>query len=499
MKEQNSILFGDNKYRQKIYSVTYLRFISYEIYKFIFLFISIFISSKLSHFFLFRIFFEINFDYFSLIKIFIYLLILDISYFIFFKSNTGIKSFLEFIVNCILHPEVIKLVLMSLSFCLIFFYIREIKSLMPRLDVDYIRKNYSYDNNDYDYEDSEIYEIYDNSDFYYVIITSIILFLYMIFDIEKFEIWPKLNLSRINYLKINLFDIFANIIIIGLPSFIIIYIFLIFFYRTLFIFHISLNYTNLFVLLYNISYINLNFIKNFICAPINYTTNEINTPDKLIKKEINFSKEENFYICHHLQNLRELYEYPKDIKYNTNLLLYENLKNLQKKVNYFIDSINKKYSLTYYKRNYSYINQNSDFVDKIKNCVESIKNFFDYSINQTLGKETCVQNIKILIDILANATIFISDAKTNKLKEDKYNECKDFSYYFVDKLIDLDTFFVNLIQNKRTSESLKKYLHKLRAIIKNYFELIRYKQMKNKFLKLVSQKLQTVVSGKNIY
>ena len=241
MKEQNSILFGDNKYRQKIYSVTYLRFISFEIYKFIFLFISIFISSKLSHFFLFRIFFEINFDYFSLIKIFIYLLILDISYFIFFKSNTGIKSFLEFIVNCILHPEVIKLVLMSLSFCLIFFYIREIKSLMPRLDVDYIRKNYSYDNNDYDYEDSEIYEIYDNSDFYYVIITSIILFLYMIFDIEKFEIWPKLNLSRINYLKINLFDIFANIIIIGLPSFIIIYIFLIFFYRTLFIFHISLN------------------------------------------------------------------------------------------------------------------------------------------------------------------------------------------------------------------------------------------------------------------
>ena len=188
MKEQNSILFGDNKYRQKIYSVTYLRFISFEIYKFIFLFISIFISSKLSHFFLFRIFFEINFDYFSLIKIFIYLLILDISYFIFFKSNTGIKSFLEFIVNCILHPEVIKLVLMSLSFCLIFFCIREFKSLMPRLDVDYIRKNYSYDNNEYDYEDSEIYEIYDNSDFYYVIITSIILFLYMIFDIEKFEI-----------------------------------------------------------------------------------------------------------------------------------------------------------------------------------------------------------------------------------------------------------------------------------------------------------------------
>ena len=269
----------------------------------------------------------------------------------------------------------------------------------------------------------------------------------MIFDIEKFEVWPKLNLSRINYLKINLFDIFANIIIIGLPSFIIIYIFLIFFYRTLFIFHIK----------------------------------------------------ENFYICHHLQNLRELYEYPKDIKYNTNLLLYENLKNLQKKVNYFIDSINKKYSLTYNKRNYSYINQNSDFVDKIKSCVENIKKFFDFSVNQTLEKETCVQNIKILIDILANVTIFISDAKTNKLKEDKYNECKDFSYYFVDKLIDLDTFFVNLIQNKRTSESLKKYLHKLRAIIKNYFELIRYKQMKNKFLKLVSQKLQTVVSGKNIY
>ena len=29
------------------------------------------------------------------------------------------------------------------------------------------------------------------------------------------------------------------------------------------------------------------------------------------------SKEDNFYIGHHLQHLRDLYEYPRDIKYNT--------------------------------------------------------------------------------------------------------------------------------------------------------------------------------------
>ena len=76
-----------------------------------------------------------------------------------------------------------------------------------------------------------------------------------------------------------------------------------------------------------------------------------------------------------------------------------------------------------------------------------------------------------------------------------YHNEKDYSYYFVDKLIDIDTILVNLIQNRRITSNLKNNLKKLRYMIKNNYELIRYKQMKNNFLKLMSQKLDVMING----
>jgi hypothetical protein len=226
---------------------------------------------------------------------------------------------------------------------------------------------------------------------------------------------------------------------------------------------------------------------------------DVNTVEKLIKKEIRFLKEDNFYIGHHLQHLRDLYEYPRDIKFNTNLLFYENLIYLQKKINFFFEAINKKYSYSYNKRNYITLRPNNDFIDKIKNFFENIFSFFDFSVNQIIQKDTCVQNIKLLIEILGNVINFIADAKINKSNEEKYDEYKDYSYFFVDKLIDIETILVNLIQNKRISSNLKKNLKKLRYIIKNNYELIRYKQMKNNFLKLMSQKLDSMIKGNHRY
>ena len=104
--------------------------------------------------------------------------------------------------------------------------------------------------------------------------------------------------------------------------------------------------------------------------------------------------------------------------------------------------------------------------------------------------------MKLLIEILGNVINFIAEAKiNNKSKEEKYEEYKDYSYYFVDKLIDIDTILVNLIQNKRITSNLKNNLKKLRYMIKNNYELIRYKQMKNNFLKLMSQKLDVMING----
>ena len=495
MKGINKIFFEDNKYKDKINSITNLRLLSFEIYKFFLLYLFIAIISKLSHIFPLNFFFEMNFNFYSLIKIFIYYLIIDMCYFILFKNNIGIKSFNELILSLISHPNIIKLVSMSIIFSLIFISTKEFQSLMPRLNLDYIRNKYDLDKNIED-EDNETYNEYNKyyySNFFYGIIISCLLFLCMIFDLEKFNSWPKLNLSRINYFKNKLKSSLMNIFVIGIPSFILIYIFLIFFYRTLFVFDLSLNYTSLFILEYNILFLSLKCIKNFICAPINYITNEINTIDKLIKKEINFIKEDNFYICHHLQHLRNLYELPKDITYNINLLSHENLKFLKNKLNFFFDSINNKYQLIYNKKPYYYINPNGDFIDKIRIFFIKFGKLFDFSANKIIQKETSVQNIKFLIQIIGNIIIFISDAKINKINEEKYNEYKEYSYYFTDKLIDINAILINLIQNKRISENLRKNLQKLRYIVKNYFEVIKYKQMKNKFLKLISQKIQAII------
>ena len=501
MKNINSLFFDDNKYRYKIYSITNLRILSFEIYKLFFLCLYIFILNKLSHLFFFNFFGEINFTFYSYIKIFAYLLVIDICYLIIFKLNKGIKSFFEMLIDSILNPNVIKLVSTSLCFILILFCTKEIKFLMPRLEYEYIKQKYHFQQIDDDYIDMDGYDDEKYySDTFYIICITCFLFLYMIFDLTKFDFWPKVNLTRINNLKKYLCISLNNIGIIGVPAFFVIYCLNIFFYKTLSIFDLSINYTFLFVLEYNIFFINFNCLQNFICAPINFLAGDVNSVEKLIKKEIRFLKEDNFYIGHHLQHLRDLYEYPRDIKYNTNLLLYENLINLQKKINFFFEAINKKYSYSYNKRNYFYINQNSDFIDKTKNFLENIFSFFDFSANQIIQKETCIQNMILLIEILGNVINFIADAKiNNKSNEEKYEEYKDYSYYFVDKLIDIDTILVNLIQNKRISSNLKNNLKKLRYIIKNNYELIRYKQMKNNFLKLMSQKLDSMINGNHRY
>ena len=71
MKGINKIFFEDNKYKDKINSITNLRLLCFEIYKFFLLYLFITIISKLSHIFPLNFFFEMNFNFYSLIKIFI--------------------------------------------------------------------------------------------------------------------------------------------------------------------------------------------------------------------------------------------------------------------------------------------------------------------------------------------------------------------------------------------------------------------------------------------
>lgn len=497
----NSTLFSFDKYKEKINSVTYLRLISFEIYKLILFYLIIYIISSLSHYFPFSFFYELEFNFYLLTKIFIYLIIVDLCYFVLFKSNIGQFSFLEIIISLVKKPNIMKILSISISFCVLFLVTNELKSLMPRLDPSYVKEKYNieptyrdeYEENYYLQKRLTKSTIYEYADNILIICASIIYVLHFI--ILKQDFWTKINLTRISNLKNKIWLAITNIKIIGLPLFFIIYIFLIFFYHTLFIFDLSLNYTSLFMIEYNLLYITKECLNNFICAKINYICYEINSKEQLIKKEIDFRNDDNFYIIHHLNNLNDIYKYPHDVKLNTELLKFDNLDMIKKKVYFFIESLNRKYSMFLSKKKFFIINYNNNMngLDNIKIMIRKFLEYFDFGVNEIFENETCISNIKLIIEIIGNVIIFIADAKINKSNEEKYMEYSDNIYFFVERLFDIDKLLVITIQNNRNIETSRNELINLTLVIRKYFDLIRNRQNKYKFIKLETQNIQNIL------
>ena len=131
--------------------------------------------------------------------------------------------------------------------------------------------------------------------------------------------------------------------------------------------------------------------------------------------------------------------------------------------------------------------------DKLKIMIENIFEYIDYSGNQVLEYETCVQIIKYIIEIIGNIIIFIADAKIKKSNEEKYMDYSDYIYFFIERLFEIDNILLNLIQNKKISYSLRKDIYKLRIYIINYFDLVRNRQNRFHFIKLETQKIQNLL------
>ena len=497
-------LFSHVQYKEKIYNITYLRLISFEIYKLFTLYFLMSIISRLSYHFPFSLFYEIEYSSSKITKIFIYLLIIDIGYFISFKSYEGHFSILEILINLILKPNLLKILPISFSFCLLYLITKEIKFLMPRLESQYIKNKYNiepvykdeYEENYYARKGLSKYTIYESSDGLFIICVSIILLIHFLIIKQKYDLWPKLELGRINNFKKLIWIAIKNILIIGFPTFLIIYFIFIFYYQSLFIISLCLNYTAVFVIEYNILFISIECLHNFICPKINYITNEINSKSQLIKKEIHFEKEECFYIIHHLKNINDIYTFPHDIKLNTELLSYDNLNNIKNKIYFFINSLNRKYSIFLGKISGAiYINNNMNSFDKLRIIFHKILEYFDFSGTQIFENDTCLEIIKLIIELNGNLIIFISDAKINIHNEEKYMNYSDHIYFFIERLCEMKQIFFNLWNNRKISEKVKKDLYKLNDLINNYFNLIRNRQSRNQFIKLETQKIKEILGN----
>ena len=504
MKNMPSNSFYNESYKEKIYNITKLRLISYEIYKFFIFYFFMSIISALSYHFPFSIFYELDYSFFQLLKIFTYLLIIDIFYYILFKSNAGHFSLLEIIINLILKPNILASLAISISYFFIYLTSLELKSLMPKLSSEYIKERYNiepayrdeYEENYYVRKGLSKSTIYEYSDKIFIISISFFILNHFIVIKQYFNLWPKFDLARVVNFKENIRKSLKNIVEVGIPIFFIIYLILIFFYHSLFIFKICFNYTSLFVIEYNIFYISRECLLNFICSKISYITYETNNKEQFIQKEIDFKNEENFFIIHYLKSLADIYKFPTDIKSNEQLLKFENLNSVKTKIYYFMESINRKYSIFLNKNKYfNVVNMNA--IDKIRIMIEKISRSIDYSGNQVLENETCIQIINYLVEIMGNIVRFIADAKTEKTKDEQYMIYSDYIYFFIERLFEIDNILLNLIQNKKNSYSLRKDIYKLKIIIINYFDLIRNRQNKYNFIKLETQKIQNLLYGNN--
>ena len=486
--------FSFDNYKNKIYSVTHLRLLCFEIFKFIFLYIIMLIFSKLSNYFPFSFFGEINFVSSIIIKIFFFSLLIDLSYYYLFKTNEGIYSYFEIIIKLIIYPNIMKIFLLLLSFYSIYTINKNIELLMPKLNLNYINNIYNLESinlndiNDEEERNIEINAYLKNSlyvKFYkvYSFCASFFLLFYFIIIKQKFNLWPKLELGHIDNFKKQIFSIINNLKIIIIPIYCIIYITLIYFYHTMKVIHLSFYYLTHFILNYILLFLSTESIINFICPKINYQSYETVTKGQVIRKQINLLKENSFYIIHHLKHLCDFYIFPHDIKLNTKLLSFEDLEIIKKKIFFYFDILNKKYSLFLDKKKKvitSYIYMGPFY--NLKIIIGKISNLIDFSANQIFENETNVQIIKLLIELIGNLILFILDAKIIKSNEEKLLIYKEYIEILNEKLIELDKILSSVFGDKKLSEELNSDIYKLRKIINNYFCLIKIKQNKMNYI-----------------
>jgi hypothetical protein len=192
---------------------------------------------------------------------------------------------------------------------------------------------------------------------------------------------------------------------------------------------------------------------------------------------------------HHLKHICDFYQFPNNIQLNTKLLSLENMKMLQKKIYFYIDSLNRKYSIFMNKKKNFY--HSTNIIRKMK-VIKNISDYLDFSGNQVLENDTNIDIIKTVIEIIGNIILFISDAKISRTDDEKYTIYSDFINFFIERMVEIDKILFELFKNRKISEDLKNDIFKLKSIINNYYQLIKLRQKKFQFIRLETQKIQEI-------
>lgn len=448
-----SFLFNQRSYKDKINSVTYLRFLCWLIWKFFLIIIIIMILSLVSKIPFFQIFFKFNFSFVILLKFYLISVLCDIVLLIMFKGETGIMSQFEKISKIFLEPN-------QISFCffaLIVLVIFSLKTMKQMVNINEI--NY--------FPDEEEIENQKDSVFYWMM--SFYLIFEIISSVSRFK-WKEINTNRIDCFKQNLKNIFIrdkNYFSVELKI-IIIFLILVFTKKSIFIWKNFIVFTNIYLFVDFMLFLSFEIIKNFICSNINYGNLQTPTANSLIKYPLNFKIENNLINIHYFKNLN--YIFINGIYCNSNntpsssnlkLINKENFEEIKKKLDYLYNKLIEKLK---------YSNDQN---------LQVIRFFFfkylDFSKNEIFERETSLQMIDLATELMYNVIIFF-------IQNNNKNIIQNFQFYIV-HFFELLTFYEKITKDISTSTNF-------------YSNMISHENLQNELVilnKKIELKLQHLI------
>ena len=437
-----NFLFDSKTYKNKINSITNLRFLSFEIWKFIFLLLNQLIISL----FLNLIFIKFKYNFFSLISLYLISIIFDYFLMLFFVYYEFKFSIYEKLINIILNPTVYSLTLYINIF--LFYPIFKIS-----------KHFFLYINNDNSAHD-ENYNL--NNEIILIVFYEIIFIHYLLNSQNNF-----INFNRKDYYKLSIKKFFIEFPYFKIFLFNFIYFLL--YHQTIFVFFYSINYTIYIMYLFINIYISYENLKNFITPVIKYNSLETTNLKKFLEYKINFDKENNFFNLHYLQLLYYLIDENEKI-------LNENIDLIKFKIDKIYNNLLKKLHL-YNSNNNIHKNQ--------------IYNYFDFSKEKIFEDGTSLNIIEFSIEITYNLIINLINSKEN-------------NNYFLNHFFEILFYYEEILLNfsKKNTNIFNILINNLYIKTKYKIDFLIKLNMKKRIFqenKKIRDRENNLINLKNIY
>ena len=447
-------LFTSKNFKSKIQSITYLRLLSWIIWKFlILLFLSLFLS-LLSYLPLLSFFLRFSFHFSSLIKIYLLLIIIDVLSFIALSSTTNTSILFEFLSKLLLQPNQLTFVFFALIFVI---------SVAASATTEIINTNIEDDlNNDND-------------------IKKYIFLFYFYAICATLSIVKKININSNNaYINVNRVDCFKlclkqflkpNRSIAVIEMFIagtLLYIMMI--DNKILINGIIIRkviyFMNVFFYLTMIIMLSVSMMKTFILSAVNYVNDENRTSASLMKLYLNFRDESIYLIYHYFLSVKVSI---KEIEF----LSKGQIEDIKKKIDYLYSRVLEKLKISDNITNSMRMNSSSFF--------SSLLSKIDFSKNEIFERETSIAIIDLLCDIMKELIVKLVRGKNTKENIINYQfiivhfiEVMTFYERITKDIATSKTFFANMLNGENLRHELivlnKKIEAKLQFLIKLHME-----------------------------